>query len=82
MLPRLDAEEQMARATAAALGAGTMKREDAGRVLSRLERQAAGATSPRADPSTAAGRAVLSAIGIKVEEPGTPASNPPPTAES
>ena len=46
MLPRLEAGETLARATAAMLGAGTMRRRDAARYLASLQRAIDGATQP------------------------------------
>ena len=62
MLPRLEAEEAMRSANVAALGAGTMQRDDAARMTARLERAAGGnGRAPRADPRA------LAIMGIAVE---------------
>ncbi len=63
MMSRLQAEEVMEAATAAALGAGTMPKGEASRVLRELQQRAA--------PDEAAARrrphpAMLAAIGIEV----------------
>lgn len=63
MLPRLQAEEAVAAAEAAALGAGLLKPADRRRILARLERQAAGGAS---SPAAPADPAILAAIGIAV----------------
>lgn len=67
MLPRLEAEEQLARAEAMALGSGAIERQAASRRIAQLERQAAGGAAPRVDPGTETGRAALAMMGIAVE---------------
>lgn len=68
MMPRLQAEETLDAATAAALGSGAMERQEARRVAAALERQADPRSAARAD------RRVLAMIGIGVEDvPRSPA---------
>lgn len=62
MIPALSAEETLAAATAAALGAGGLKKGDAGRIVSSLRRRTRGGPVPKATP------AALAAMGIAVEE--------------
>lgn len=61
MVPRLQAEEQLAAIQAAALGGGHLSKADVRRAIARLERRAAG-TRKRAP----ANPAVLAAMGIAV----------------
>lgn len=63
MLPRLQAEEQLAAVRTAALGAGTYPAEDRDRVLQALDERAAGGARPR--PRKARPRD-LAAMGIGV----------------
>jgi hypothetical protein len=60
MMPRLQAEEALDAATAAALGAGTLKHADAHRLWASLRRRAAPAPAPKAD------RRILALMGIEV----------------
>lgn len=61
MMPRLQAEEMLARTTATALGAGAMKPAERSSLIRKLERQAGRRRAAKAEP------AVLAAMGIKVE---------------
>lgn len=63
MLPRLQAEEQLAAIHAAALGGGHLSRHETGSAIARLERRARGdGRRAPADP------AMLAAMGIAVIE--------------
>lgn len=63
MMPRIQAEETLASATAAGLGSGAMKRHEARRLAAELSRRAGSGTRPRkADPQT------LAAMGVAVRE--------------
>lgn len=62
MLPRIEAEEQLSRVTAIALGTGAVQKHEARRALAQLERQAGGVRrkAAKASPET------LMAMGIAV----------------
>lgn len=64
MLPRLEAQEQLAAISAAALGSGHVKTNDARRAIAKLERQAQGGRrkAVKATPQ------VLAGMGIAVVE--------------
>lgn len=64
MLPRIEAEEQLAAVSAVALGGGKVKRNEARRAIARLERQANGGRrkAVKATPT------MLAAMGIAVVE--------------
>lgn len=67
MLPRLDAEEALGRASVQALGSGSMKKRDAMKLERQLRRAANGGASVRAArPSTAQ----LAMMGIGVRKAG------------
>lgn len=78
MLPRLEAEETLARANAAALGSGAMRADRGRRFAAALERRARGGAPARLDPGSGAGRAALAMIGIAVE--AAPRSSSPAEA--
>lgn len=65
MLPRLDAEEQLAAVQAAALGGGHLSKQDTMKALSRLEKRAFGT-----DKKAPVNPAMLAAMGIAVVEAG------------
>lgn len=68
MLPRLQAEETLEAVTAAALGSGAMKPQEARRLTAALTRRARGHAGPRtADPR------VLAAMGIACVREDAPA---------
>lgn len=63
MLPRLQAEETLARVSSGAAAAGTLRQEELSRYLAGLERTA----GRRARPADAA---ALASMGIRVEREG------------
>lgn len=63
MIPRIQASETLDAATAAALGSGSLKKGDARRITSSLERRANAGQSRANKPDAA----MLAAMGIGVE---------------
>lgn len=61
MIPRIQASETLDAATAVALGSGVLKKGDAHRITSSLERRAGQSRVGKANP------ALLAAMGIGVE---------------
>ncbi|WP_052215608.1 hypothetical protein [Sphingomonas sp. ERG5] len=67
MLPRLQAEEQMAAVDSAALGAGSYNQDDAQRMMRRLRDTASGQNGERGrSRGRAANPGQLAAMGISV----------------
>lgn len=69
-LPVLQAADSLRRVTEIAVASGRMKRDEAGRVLSRWRRLAEGNAGERVEPvdlSSADGARALAALGLTVE---------------
>lgn len=66
MLPRLEAEEQLAAARTTSLGSGTYPKEEAAKLLAVLDERASGGPSAKPKRPRKASPADLAAMGIGV----------------